>query len=701
MDETKPFPKQVPRSISPSAEIQNFIITNNHQLGKYKLGPLLGQGGMGVIYQAQDLETKRVVAVKILLDKNSNTVQKLLDEASCMAQLEHANIVRFYEINYEPRPFFVMEYVEGIALSKLLQNREALKEKNIIDILILLCQALSYAHKKNILHRDIKPQNIIITEELVPKITDFGLARSRSTGNLTTHGIFQGTPNYVAPEQIAGKTSVKSEVYSLGATMYEMLTSRPPFQGDSNYNVLFQVANHRPIRPREIDPTISPYLEAICLKCLEKESKKRYRNCKEFFTDLQNLENGRPITAKKYTSWDAFRNFFVRNRVFCISVTIVLFLFTAFFSIILFQNRQLNKKNYDYKVKSIMLLAQMGKTEKAIEELQSTFSKKSIQINDISARVYYLGGDYNKALLYINRAMKQNLNSYEFYIRRGKIFEKMKDYVQAIENFERAGSIQNNVSEYLILKGQAYTKLKQFPQAVREYTSAIEKFSPNYFFHMLRGHAYFSQKNFLKALQDFNTAIKLNPQDYESSETRADIYLLQGNYQEALSDYNKVVANNKASARTYIQRGALFRRLRNYERAIADYNMAQKLNPVIVDVYNNRSNVYLDKEDLPSAMRDAQICILLKPNNAKYRIQLSRILNRAKRYQLALDNIERLEMRIKNIPEIHEVKGMILYNLQNYKQALASFRTAQKLGSQSKDISRFISLTLQKIAAKK
>ncbi|BBM87367.1 serine/threonine-protein kinase [Candidatus Uabimicrobium amorphum] len=688
------------QSISPSIEVQNFIKSHNYQLGKYKLGELLGKGGMGVIYRAQDQQTKRVVAVKILLDKNTDNTKKLLGEASCMAQLEHPNIVRFYEINYQPRPFFVMEYVEGVPLSLLIHS-ETFKEQQIIDILSPLCDALSYAHKKNILHRDIKPANIIITKDRVPKITDFGLARPRNAGNLTIEGLFQGTPNYAAPEQVSGKTSVKSEVYSLGATIYEMLTSRPPFQGDSDYNVLFQVSNHYPIRPREIDPTISPYLEAICLKCLEKQPRKRYRNCKELAKDLQNLRKGLAITAKKYTHWDSLRNFVQRHRILCTSIIVISLLFCLFFSVLILQNRQLNKKNYDYQLQRILLLAQMGRAQQAFEESQTLFTKDDFRSHQLHAKIYYMVKKYQKALQSSTQALEKQPNLFKLHVLHGEILKALNENEQALQSFQRASVLNPEYTDLFRLKGLVYKNLQKYELALSEYNQALKKLPNSATFYALRGDVYFAQRNFTLSLQDFNKAIKINPHDYYSIRKRADINLLLGEYQQALEDYNYVVENARDHTTTFIQRGALHRRLQNYPKAIEDYSAAQKLNPLHVDIYHNRSNVYIDTKNYPLALRDAQICVLLEPRNFRFHLNLPRILNYQGRFSQALERIEALEKWVNDRPQLFELKGIVQYNLRQYTKALRSFQKAQQLGLQTKELKALISRTRKKIATKK
>ena len=281
------------------------ILSGNTLFERYQVIAELGRGGMGIVYQAKDLHLQRVIALKMLLESNTDeiAVKRFLREAKTCAQLKHENLVELYDSNVEHgRYFFTMEYIEGQTLkSYAAENR--LSTTQITEIMIKMCAGIAYAHNKGVIHRDLKPQNIMIKKNGVVKIMDFGLARSAENTKLSKSGAIVGTLVYMPPEQLSGKKrelDLRSDVYSLGAILYELLTGRPPFQG-SYFNLLNYVLNHKPVPPSEVKPYVSKSLEAICLKAMEKDKHDRYSSVEKMIRDLKKVLAGEKIQQKQ--SW--------------------------------------------------------------------------------------------------------------------------------------------------------------------------------------------------------------------------------------------------------------------------------------------------------------------------------------------------------------------------------------------------------------
>jgi tetratricopeptide (TPR) repeat protein len=274
----------------------------------YRILGELGRGGMGVVYKAEQLALKRVVAMKIVLDSTLASPKKLVRfrvEAEAVAQLQHPNIVQIHEIGeYNNVPFFTLEYVDGGCLA----TKGEQPARRVADIVRILAQAIHAAHQRGILHRDLKPANVLLTADGSPKITDFGLAKhiGQDSGHTQT-GDVMGTPSYMAPEQAAGKIKemgVWTDVYSLGAILYELLTGRPPFKGKTFLDTLELVRTQDPVPPRHFKPNTARDLEVICLKCLEKEPAKRYASADALAEDLRRYLAGEPIVARRTTVWE-------------------------------------------------------------------------------------------------------------------------------------------------------------------------------------------------------------------------------------------------------------------------------------------------------------------------------------------------------------------------------------------------------------
>ncbi|HVS35761.1 MAG TPA: serine/threonine-protein kinase, partial [Gemmataceae bacterium] len=264
----------------------------------------LGRGGMGVVYKARQLRLNRLVAVKMVLagvHAASTDLVRFLAEAEAAAQLQHANIVQVHEVgNHGGLPFISLEYVDGGTLAQKLKGTP-LPPREAAGLTTALGRAVQYAHQHGVVHRDLKPGNVLLTADGTPKIADFGLAKRSAAGpGMTQTGAVIGTPSYMAPEQAECKKDVgpAADVYALGAILYELLTGRPPFQAPTPLDTVLQVISHDPVPPRRLQPKVPRDVETICLKCLEKDPKKRYVSAAALADDLNRFLADRPILAR-------------------------------------------------------------------------------------------------------------------------------------------------------------------------------------------------------------------------------------------------------------------------------------------------------------------------------------------------------------------------------------------------------------------
>ena len=271
----------------------------------YEVLDEIGRGGMGIVYRAWQTSLHRIVAIKMILHPDyagHDLVARFRTEAEAIARLRHPAIVQVFESgDLEARPFLALEFVDGCSLAARLRERP-LRADETAELMETLAQAMHVVHQNGIVHRDLKPGNILLTSTGQPKITDFGLAKLTIGGSDQTHsGIILGTPSYMAPEQASGKATGAMpavDIYALGAILYEILTGRPPFRGQTVAETLQQVSTMDPITPRRIQPGVSRDLETICLKCLEKDPRRRYATAQELAEDLQRFRKGEPIRAR-------------------------------------------------------------------------------------------------------------------------------------------------------------------------------------------------------------------------------------------------------------------------------------------------------------------------------------------------------------------------------------------------------------------
>ena len=271
----------------------------------YEILGVLGRGAMGIVYKARQRGLKRLAALKMILAGDHASEQELArfrSEAEAVARLQHPNIVQIFEVGEDQgRPFFSLEFVDGESLNKKIKGTP-LEPKTAAVLVQKLAEAMHYAHENGIVHRDLKPSNVLLTQDGMPKIGDFGLAKQiEEDSGKTRPGTVLGTPSYMAPEQAEGKlekVGPLADQYSLGAILYELLTGRPPFKGASLFDTLEQVRTREPVPPIEFQPGVPRDLETICLKCLQKEAPKRYTSDRALAEDLRRFLTGEPILAR-------------------------------------------------------------------------------------------------------------------------------------------------------------------------------------------------------------------------------------------------------------------------------------------------------------------------------------------------------------------------------------------------------------------
>src|SRR5246127_2116679 len=266
--------------------------------GRYEISGELGRGAMGVVYQATDPVIGRAVAVKTLLLSEEGTgltraelLTKFQTEARAAGLLTHPNIVVVFDAGEEDGLFFItMELVEGKSLQNLLDAGQMFPLPRVLRIMEQTCGALQFAHDRNIVHRDIKPANLMLTPDDTVKVTDFGTAKILQFGTVNQTAHVMGTPSYMSPEQVKGKVvDGRSDIFSLGVLLYEMVTGEKPFPGQNITTVIYKIVNEEPVAPRQIDPSIHPGISAVVMKALAKEPEQRYQTCREMLEDLRNF----------------------------------------------------------------------------------------------------------------------------------------------------------------------------------------------------------------------------------------------------------------------------------------------------------------------------------------------------------------------------------------------------------------------------
>ncbi len=286
--------------------------------GRYELDGVVGRGGMAEVYRARDIRLDRIVAIKTLradLARDPIFQARFRREAQSAASLNHPSIVAVYDTGEDmatgvPVPYIVMEYVDGRTVRDLLQEggHRLLPERSL-EIIDGVLRALEYSHQAGIVHRDIKPGNVMVTRNGDIKVMDFGIARAMSDAQATMTQTAQviGTAQYLSPEQARGeRVDARSDLYSAGCLLYELLTGRPPFTGDSPVAIAYQHVRENPVPPSRVDPDVPPWADAIVLKAMAKSPDDRYQTAADMRADLQRAASGMPVSAAPPTRLDNY-----------------------------------------------------------------------------------------------------------------------------------------------------------------------------------------------------------------------------------------------------------------------------------------------------------------------------------------------------------------------------------------------------------
>ena len=300
-------PLKSPEEVSAPTETletaKEELTTGSTFAGRYQIIEELGKGGMGKVYKANDTKINEKIALKLIkpeVSSDKKTIERFSNELKFARKIRHGNVCQMFDLNEEKGAHYItMEYVKGEDLKKLIRKMGQLSVGQVIPIGKQVCEGLAEAHRLGVVHRDLKPQNVMVDEEGNARIMDFGIARSIIGKGITGAGVMIGTPEYMSPEQAEVKeVDQRSDIYSLGVILYEMVTGRVPFEGETPLGIAMKHKSEIPKDPREINSQIPEDLSRVILRCMEKDKENRYQSAGEIRSELVNIEKGIPTTEK-------------------------------------------------------------------------------------------------------------------------------------------------------------------------------------------------------------------------------------------------------------------------------------------------------------------------------------------------------------------------------------------------------------------
>ncbi len=648
-------------------QIQEYVPKS---FGRYQIKREIARGGMGIVYEAYDPSFERDVALKVLLSGKENKIEtaRFLREARTVNRVEHPNIVPVYDLGEEnDSPYFCMAYIKGMSLDKY---SLPLSPRKCFKIIIPIAQALHEAHQNNIIHRDVKPANIIVDEEGKPWLTDFGLAKDQEgVQTLTQKGSFMGTPSYMSPQQINSPESVthQSDIYSLGVVMYQLLTGKLPFEAKALTTLISKISLDDPTLPQEINPQIPDDVAKICLKAMAKKTSKRYQSALRLANDIEKSSSvsGRgssprsrsnrystvSTNSKSRNSSGASRNSRLNNikqkqrksdssKTTLLTVAIVLSFVLFFVYISQKPISQLDKKEHKPKKK---LVEKNTKAKESPETLENTEEnseetseahkartpgpaallkeEETASFHYLEAQKYVQQRNFTASLKELNKALLIDDKYLYVYELKGKILLEMAHYKRALSNFEKALKFFPQDPIFRSSKALALEKMRRYQEAVVAYTEAIQVRPCNHCY-MKRGIIYCDKLGMYDAaLEDFKRIQSIAP-TYRSVYYNIHVAYRKKKAPEEAINYFTECIEQYPYPQAYLQRGIFWLEfVHDIEKAFADFEKANELNPNLYNVHYYISVGLAQQGKWEDALSAIDKAFQLKPSEAKLFLQ--------------------------------------------------------------------------------
>jgi serine/threonine protein kinase/Flp pilus assembly protein TadD len=674
-------PKDIP--ITKTIETpKEELTTGSVFAGRYKIVTELGKGGMGSVYRAIDNEINEEIALKLIkpeISSDEKTIERFKNELKTARRIAHKNVCKMYYIGEESGiRYITMEYVEGQDLKRLIRQTSQLAIPTALSIVKQICEGLAEAHKLGVVHRDLKPNNIMIDDDGNARIMDFGIARSLKAKGITGSGVMIGTPEYMSPEQVEAKEiDQRSDIYSLGVLLYEMTTSRLPFEADTPFAVGMKHKGEAPKDPKEFNNQIPEELSHVILKCLEKDKEQRYQRAEDLRFDLEKIEQGlptaervepkrKPLTSKEITVT------FGLKKLFIPALVIALF---AIVAIVFWQLSSQKKDTSRVPIESsiaVLPFADLspqkdqeyfcdGMTLEIIAKLSKLKEWKVIprtsvmQYKDTQKDVQQIGQE-----LGVENILEGSIQKEEDDIRIIATLIEVKDSKHLWsdtydQKLERVFDIQFDIAEKIAisLKNELSPEEEQLVQ--KRPTENMEAYNL-----YLQGRWYLDKREvgFSKAIEYFEKAIQKD-QDFALAYVGlADSYFLAGFYRaipgEEANKKGRVMIERALElddtiGEAYATLGMLKIMTFDWEGAAAEYQHAIELNPNYAPAHHRYSYLLSLSGRHEEALQEALKALELDPLSEVMTRGLGKVYYFAEEYDLAIEKINQaLELNPKS-----------------------------------------------------
>ena len=657
--------------------------------GRYELLEEVGRGGMGVVYKCRDRKLDRIVALKAVTVGLADEPGRFEREAQTAARVRHPNIVAVHDFGRECAELYLtMDFVEGRTLSAL---PAALSRRAAVEVVRQVAGALDYAHGLGVIHRDVKPENILVDRDGRACLTDFGLAkRVGGDASMTATGVIMGTPAYMSPEQAAGgAVDARSDIYNLGATLYTVLTAQPPYGGSSPMSVVVDVMMREVTPPRRLDPKVARDLETICLKAMEREPARRYVSAGAMAEDLTRFLDGEEILARPPSRLFRWRRRMARHKA---AVAVGALLLAALLTVTgvmtgqrlaqqrreeeALRKREAARPHLDAgrrimkrldrilmatDFRSHRVTALTSEAEAEFNRALAVYPEHPEALLEL-ARIHSLWTRYDLAVEFCSRSIAASPEFATAYLERAILrlilYEAIRHtsgqavvpetpqsrrlWEQINEDLAAANRWSADRAELALARGVRLFAEGKFEKAAEELRAYAEEMVSDDRAWSLAGHAWFHvpgrEREAVAALDE---ALTFAPWDDGSLIMRASMRRAMGDFDAALGDFGRAIRLNPDRALAYFNRANLYGDLREYERAEADYTRAIELNPGDSRALNLRGILRDRVGNADGALADFREAVRVDPGNAKAWLNMGNNLTDRRSYAEAIDAFTR------------------------------------------------------------
>jgi len=708
------------------------LTTGSTFAGRYQIIEELGKGGMGKVYKAHDTEIKEKVALKLLKPEvaaDKKTIERFQNELKFARKVSHRNVCRMYDLNKEEGSYYItMEYVPGEDLKSSIIRMGPLSAGKAIFIAKQVCEGLAEAHELGVVHRDLKPQNIMIDKKGNARIMDFGIARSVTGKGITGAGVMIGTPEYMSPEQVEGKeVDQRSDIYSLGVILYEMATGRVPFEGETPLSIAVMHKTEIPKEPREINTQIPEDLSRVILRCMEKDKEKRYQSAGEVRSELEKIEKGipttervvpkrKPITSKDITVTFGLKKLFIPALVIVALVIAAVIIWRLIpkketvpatqgkpsIAVLSFADLSPNK-DQEYLCDGlaeelINALSQIKDLRVVARTSAFSFKGKEIDIREIGKKLNVdtlLEGSVRKAGNRL-RIAAQLVNVADGYHLWSERFDR---------SIEDTFAIQDEISLAIVDKLKVKLLGKEKANLLKRHTHDLE--AHNLY---LRGRWFWNKRSedgLKKAIEYFKLAIEKDPNYALAYAGVADSYYVlpyysslrpKDVYPKAKDAVMKALELDETLGEAHASLAAMKRAYEwDWVGAEKEYKRAIQLNPNYATAHHWYGYYLLIMARFDEALEEIEIALELDPLSPSINLDAGEVHFNARQYDRARAQYQKIIEMNPNFSYAHWGLGKIYLAKSKYEEALSEFQKEKGLGGWNTYLESWIGIAYAKM----